>query len=168
MEETIKAYIAGFLYGDGSIFFQLVRRKDNRLGYEIRASVCFYQHSAHLQILNWLKEKLGVGYIRDRKNGVCDYNIVGYKNVEKVINILEPYVILKREHIEKAKQIINMMKKTKKPTPENFLKIARLVDEFSALNFSKKKTQTSESVREFFESKGFLTPVTTDVTTKSL
>jgi len=52
--------------------------------------------------------------------------------------------------------------------PENFLKIARLVDEFSALNFSKKKTQTSESVREFFESKGFLTPVTTDVTTKSL
>ena len=28
MNSTIIAYIAGFLDGDGSIFFQLVRRKD--------------------------------------------------------------------------------------------------------------------------------------------
>jgi len=42
MDSTILAYIAGFLDGDGSIFFQLVRRKDYIYGYQIRCSVAFY------------------------------------------------------------------------------------------------------------------------------
>ncbi len=43
MQDTIRAYIAGFLDGDGSIHFQLVRRRDYAYGYQIRVSVCFYQ-----------------------------------------------------------------------------------------------------------------------------
>jgi hypothetical protein len=43
MQDSIRAYIAGFLDGDGSVHFQLVRRHDYVYGYQIRASVCFYQ-----------------------------------------------------------------------------------------------------------------------------
>ena len=43
MEPTDLAYIAGFLDGDGSIFFQLIRKNDYRLGFQIRPSVAFYQ-----------------------------------------------------------------------------------------------------------------------------
>jgi intein-encoded DNA endonuclease-like protein len=37
------AYIAGFLDGDGCIMLQLINRKDYKLGYQIRASIVFYQ-----------------------------------------------------------------------------------------------------------------------------
>lgn len=43
MNPTILAYIADFLDGDGSIFFQLVKRKDYIFGYQIRCSMAFYQ-----------------------------------------------------------------------------------------------------------------------------
>ena len=33
MDPTVLAYIAGFLDGDGSIFFQITRRKDYVFGY---------------------------------------------------------------------------------------------------------------------------------------
>ncbi len=41
MSDEDKAYIAGFLDGDGSIMAQLVFRKDYRLGYQIRVSIVF-------------------------------------------------------------------------------------------------------------------------------
>jgi intein-encoded DNA endonuclease-like protein len=43
LKDEEKAYIAGFLDGDGSIMAQLVSRKDYRLRYQIRVSVVFYQ-----------------------------------------------------------------------------------------------------------------------------
>ncbi len=43
MEETTRAYIAGFLDGDGSIVLQLKPRRDYRYGFQIRAVISFYQ-----------------------------------------------------------------------------------------------------------------------------
>ena len=43
MQEKTKAYIAGFLDGDGCVMFQLVKRKGYIFGFQIRASVVFYQ-----------------------------------------------------------------------------------------------------------------------------
>jgi intein-encoded DNA endonuclease-like protein len=43
MNETILAYIAGFLDGDGSVFFQIVPRKDYVRKFQIRSSIAFYQ-----------------------------------------------------------------------------------------------------------------------------
>jgi hypothetical protein len=39
-DDATRAYIAGFLDGDGSIIFQLVRRRDYVYGYQKSASVC--------------------------------------------------------------------------------------------------------------------------------
>jgi len=43
MDVSTASYIAGFLDGDGSIHFQLVRQKEYRFGFYIRASVSFSQ-----------------------------------------------------------------------------------------------------------------------------
>ena len=61
MDPTILAYIAGFLDGDGSIFFQLVRKKDYCLGFQIRTSIAFYQKTENEEILLWLKEMFSSG-----------------------------------------------------------------------------------------------------------
>jgi hypothetical protein len=42
INSTTIAYIAGFLDGDGSIFFQIIPRKDYKLKFQIRSSIAFY------------------------------------------------------------------------------------------------------------------------------
>jgi hypothetical protein len=162
MREETKAYIAGFLDGDGSIMFQLIERKDYIYGYQIRASVCFYQDSNHKEGLRWLREKIGYGYIRDRNDGVSDYTIVGYDKVEEVLKMVKPYVVFKAVHVERALELLNAIKENLKPTPEQLLKLAKLVDSYAILNYSKKKTNNAAKVEEFLDRKGLLTPVTTD------
>ncbi|MDO8650211.1 MAG: LAGLIDADG family homing endonuclease, partial [Candidatus Berkelbacteria bacterium] len=66
LSSTIKSYIAGFLDGDGCIMFQIVPRRDYRLGYEIRASIVFYQKTLYKKHLQWLRQVFEIGYLRDR------------------------------------------------------------------------------------------------------
>jgi hypothetical protein len=162
MTESTKAYIAGFLDGDGSIMFQLIERKGYIYGYQIRGSVCFYQDSNHKDGLRWLKDKIGFGYIRDRNDGVSDYTIVGLERVEWLLRLIKPYAVFKSKHIDKALELLDAVKRKPKPTPEEFLGLAKMVDSSAILNYSKKKTNNAKKVEEFLNSKGLLTPVTTE------
>ena len=147
MDETILAYIAGFLDGDGSIFFQIVPRKDYKQKFQIRSSIAFYQKKEYAQILEWLKEIFGVGYIRHRKTGISDYTIVESKEVKKILLLLQPYVRLKKKQVELGLKILEKLE-TKK-SDEDFLEICKLVDEFKKLNYSKKRKITYETVSNY-------------------
>ena len=83
MDSTMLAYIAGFLDGDGSIFFQIIPRKDYKQKFQIRTSIAFYQKTEYIEILEWLKSIFKAGYIRHRKTGISDYTIVESKEVKK-------------------------------------------------------------------------------------
>ena len=144
MDKTILAYIAGFLDGDGSIFFQIIPRKDYIQKFQIRSSIAFYQKTENIEILEWLKEQFGVGYIRQRKTGVSDYTIVESKEVFKILELLKPYVRLKKKQTELGLDILTKMENKK--SDEDFLEICRLVDKFKELNYSKKRKLTSEIV----------------------
>jgi intein-encoded DNA endonuclease-like protein len=73
MNASIASYVAGFLDGDGSIHFQLVRQKEYRFGYYIRASVSFSQSTSARQGLEQIQGLLGgSGYMRDRDTGMSD------------------------------------------------------------------------------------------------
>ena len=153
-KETL-AYIAGFLDGDGCIMLQLVYRHDYVLGYQIRASVVFYQKNQYEWFLSWLKKQFNnVGYIRDRKDGMSEYTIVGGKNVKKVLQLLSPYFRLKKKQAEIALKVISQMPGTgRKMTKDKLLNLAKDVDLFLELNYSKRRTNTSVKLKEFFESK---------------
>ena len=43
LTHTERSYITGFLDGDGSIYAQIIKRSDYRLGFQIRVSITFYQ-----------------------------------------------------------------------------------------------------------------------------
>src|SRR5258706_6464418 len=105
MDSTILAYIAGFLDGDGSIFFQLIRKKDYRFGFQIRTTIAFYQKTENEQILIWLKEWLSAGYIRRRKTGISDYTIVESGEVRRILGLIQPHVRLKQEHVRLGLEI---------------------------------------------------------------
>ncbi len=143
-DSTILAYIAGFLDGDGSIFFQIVPRKDYKQKFQIRTSVGFYQDTTNVKILEWIKEQIGAGYIRHRKTGMSDYVIVETRKVKELLTSLQPYVKLKKKHIELGLEIIDKLHNKK--SDQDFLEICKLVDIFKELNYSKKRTITYDVV----------------------
>ena len=144
MEQTILAYIAGFLDGDGSIFFQIVPRKDYKQKFEIRSSIAFYQKTEFADILNWLKEIFDKVYIRHRKTGMSDYTIVSSKEVKKILLLLQPYVKLKKKQVGLGLEILQKLEEKK--SNNDFLEICKLVDKFKELNYSKKRTITYDTV----------------------
>lgn len=151
MVEKTKAYIAGFLDADGSIFLQLVRRKDYKLGYQVRASVVFYQKKEQKKILRWLIHKLRVGYLRDRNDGLSEYTIVGFRDVRKVLTEIDPYLLVKRKQAKLALRIISRFEKNLGSLTKGFLlRIAKEVDKFESLNNSKKRVNTLGKLRQFF------------------
>ena len=152
------SYIAGFLDGDGCINLQLVRRKDYRLGYQIRPAVVFYQKAEQKAFLQWLKSVLKYGFIRDRKDGMSEYAIVEIQPVLTVLQALKKYIHLKARQCELAIEILTELQNSKRISAEEFLVLAKKVDQFSELNSSKKRTIKSEQVEAFLKAQLILTP----------
>ena len=146
MDSATLAYVAGFLDGDGSIFFQIVKRKDYRRRFQGRSSIAFYQKTEYASILQWLKGQVGCGYIRHRKTGMSDYTVVESSEVKRILLLLKPYVKLKRRQLELG---LRILQKLEKRSDADFLAACSLVDGFGKLNYSKKRTVTHEAVSGF-------------------
>ena len=159
MRNEEKAYIAGFLDGDGCLMAQLVRRKDYIYGYQIRVSLVFYQKQNHQEILVWLKGKLKDGYIRQRNDGMAEYTIVGLKEVEKTLRLLYPYLRLKKVLARRVLKLIKVH--PTKMTPRKIFRLSKLVDETASFNYSKKRSNTSKTIKVFLQNAN-LFPVETD------
>ena len=151
MDPTIFAYIAGFLDGDGSIFFQIVNRKGQKKRFQIRCSIAFYQKTEYVEILEWLKNYFGAGYIRHRKTGISDYTIVEPKEVERILLLLKPYIRLKKKQAELGLDILQKLKTIDKENQKEFLEICNLVDKFGEINYSKNRKINSSFVKNCFK-----------------
>ncbi len=158
MSDEEKAYIAGFLDGDGSIMAQLISRKDYRLGYQIRVSVVFYQKSTHQEFLLWLKEQLGYGYVRIRNDGMIEYTIVGLREVEYVLTLLYPFLRLKKVLAKEVLAIIKQHPPQRKMTVSRLISLSKLVDKTADFNYSKKRTIMSSAVITFLKLKAMESP----------
>lgn len=154
MSDEEKAYIAGFLDGDGSIMAQLVYRKDYKLGYQIRTSIVFYQKTKHRKILVWLKDRLKHGYVRNRNDGMSEYTIVGLSEVGEVLTLLYPHLRLKKDLAKVVLSIIAKHPASRKMTAKKLLMLARIVDSSGAFNYTKKRTNSSKVVEAYLLARG--------------
>ena len=99
--ESSSPYLAGFFDGDGSLHFQIIRQKEYRFGFYIRASLVFYQSTPYLAGLEELKNMLGdAGYIRSRAGGMSDLTITNRQAIRQALERMRPYVIFKRPQVE--------------------------------------------------------------------
>ncbi len=157
MDTSTSSYIAGFLDGDGSIHFQLVRQKEYRFGFYIRASVSFSQSTTARHGLERIQALLGgSGYIRDRGTGMSDLVITSWPVLLLLLQAVEPHVIFKEAHVRRALAILPQLDRVK--DPEVFLHLARQVDAFATLNYSKTKRISAVDVEQHLRSKGVLCP----------
>ena len=107
------AYIAGFLDGDGSIMFQIKKRKDTLRGKRLMFTICFYQDTRHEKPLFWIKNRLGIGYISKRNDGITELRVNGHKQVQKILQSLYPYLRFKKEQVRYLFRAINILNKRK-------------------------------------------------------
>ena len=91
-----RAYIAGFLDGDGSLMLQVKRRKDTSIHWRFMATICLYQDSRHQAPLLWMKRILRIGYISHRNDGMTELRINGYQQVLHILEQLLPYLRFKK------------------------------------------------------------------------
>jgi hypothetical protein len=159
MPDEVRAYIAGFLDGDGCIMAQLIRRNGYRLGFQIRVSVVFYQHQSHNEILFWLKRQLGYGYVRDRNDAMCEYTIVGLREVEEVLTSLTPHLRVKKQLAHAVLEIIE--RHPWRMTAEDLVALSEKVDATARFNYSKRRSNTCVQVSDFLRAAG-LVPVETE------
>ena len=157
MDVSTASYIAGFLDGDGSIHFQLVKQKEYRFGFYIRASISFSQSTSARQGLEAIQTLLGGGgYMRDRGTGMSDLVITSRPSLLRILQEVEPYVIFKKYHVRRALELLPQLDRVK--DPQVFLQLAREVDVFATLNYSKTKRIFAVDVERHLRSKGVLCP----------
>jgi len=153
------SYLAGFLDGDGSIHFQLVRQREYKLGFYIRASMSLSQSTSARSGLESIQHIIGAGYIRDRGTGMSDLVITSRPVLQQILSEVEPFVIFKREHVRRARRLLERIRPRMRE--EEFLEIAHEVDAFATLNYSKSKRIFAADVEQHLRSMGVSVPVTT-------
>jgi hypothetical protein len=106
-----------------------------------------------------LQALIGGGYVRDRGTGMSDLVVTSRPLLINILSEVEPYVVFKREHVKRALWLLPQIRP--RATAQEFLRLAREADRFSALNYSKSKRITAVDVELHLRSKGMLAPVTT-------
>ena len=103
----------------------------------------------------------GGGYLRDRGTGMSDLVITSRPLLRSILMTVEPFVVFKKEHVRRGLQLLEMIRP--RIGPEEFLQVAREVDAFATLNYSKTKRITAVDVERHLRSKGSCAPVTTSL-----
>ena len=134
---TQKAYLAGFLDGDGSIYVRLKPNPTYRYGFQVAPYIVLFQSRKGKVNFEKLCSLIGLGYLRDRKDGVLEYIINRKENLRLFLDAIEPYAVLKKKQVVLMKKILDAKEKVKNKA--DFKKLAKLIDFFRELNYSKKR-----------------------------
>jgi len=150
------AYIAGFLDGDGSLMFQIKRRKDGNRKWRFMCTICFYQDSRHKNSLKWIQEILNAGYMSDRKDGITELRINGFETVQSILESLLPFIRFKKIQ---AKAMYNAVKilSNKRFVDLDDYEILHLVDLMIEIQNRNYATKSKKSKNELLKIVG-LTP----------
>ncbi len=151
-----KSYIAGFLDADGSVYVKLTKNKTYRFRYQVSSYIVFYQSSINKNFFKKLKKEIGVGYIRERKDGIAELIIGDEKSQKELINQILPYSRLKKKQLILMLKILQNKKFVK--NAGNFIKLCKLIDKYRNLNYSKKRFQDTQEVLKILKQENLITP----------
>ena len=136
--------MAGFLDADGSIYVQVKPNTSYRYGFQISPSVVFFQSTKEKSKISEIHDIFGVGYLRDRKDGITEWVVGDRKSIEFVVKNTLPFLRLKKEQAQLMLDVLDSKSKIK--TEESFIELVEKIDRFKTLNYSKKRKNDKEKV----------------------
>ena len=148
IKDVERAYIAGFLDGDGSLMLQIKKRKDSKIGIRFMATICFYQDTRHEKTLYWIKKVLSIGYISKRNDGMTELRINGYEQIAKIIKDLLPFIKFKKIQANALRRACKILSETKFSKLGN-IQLIKLVDFILVIqseNYITKKKKTKKEL----------------------
>lgn len=132
---TQKAYLAGFLDGDGSIYVRLKKNDTYRYGYQISPYIVLFQSAKSRAKFEQLCKMIGLGSMRTRKDGIMEYTIGKNESLIQFLKMVKPHVILKRNQVELMLNILEIKKRVR--SKNDFEKLVFEINKFRDLNYSK-------------------------------
>jgi intein-encoded DNA endonuclease-like protein len=151
-----KAYIAGFLDGDGSIHVRLKPNLTYRYRFQVSPNIVFYQSEKENNHLKWLHKLIGKGYLRKRNDGIVEYILGDIESIRELIKNILPYLKLKQRQARLMLEILEIKQNIK--SAMDFLKLAKKIDVFQKINYSKKRIQNSLEVEKVLKKERLLAP----------
>ena len=147
------SYIAGFLDGDGSLMFQIKKRKDGKLKRRFMCTICFYQDSRHEKSLYWIRKILGIGYISHRNDGMTELRINGFKQTKNILENLIPFIRFKKDQARALYNAANLLnrKKGKSLDKKDLLKLVDFIMTIQNNNYITRKKKTKEDILKILD-----------------
>lgn len=137
LSSTDKAYLAGLLDGDGSIYVRAKPNPTYRYGFQIASYIVFFQSSKNKRDFAKIFSPLNLGIMRERKDGILEYVINRKDSIRKLLEYVKPFLILKEKQANLLEIILENKEKVK--NPRDFKKLLDLIDRFRKINYSKKR-----------------------------
>ena len=130
--KTIKSsmgyYFSGFVDGEGSFNLSFRKRDDYKTGWKI--SACFNVSQKERVILALLKKHLKCGKIRQRKDGIYNFEVNNLKAIsENVIPFFNKFGFLsqkKKQDFAKFKKIVKLMTENVHFCRDGIIKILKI------------------------------------------
>ena len=136
-KSTERAYIAGFLDGDGSIYVQAKKNDTYRYGYQVAPAIVFFQSAKSEKLFTEFHVFLKLGLMRKRKDGVMEITVGRIAEILQLIGIVRPYTRLKRKQLELLEKILETKRSVE--DEKGFSNLLKLIDGYRDLNYSKKR-----------------------------
>ena len=142
------AYIAGFLDGDGSLMLQIKKRSDGKIGLRFMPTICLYQDTRHEKTLYWIQEKLSIGYVSRRNDGMSELRVNGYKQVANILKSILPHIRFKEIQSKALISACEILSNTKfsKLSKRQLEKLVDLILVIQKENYVTKKKKTREEL----------------------
>ena len=137
ISSTQKAYLAGFLDGDGSIYVRLKPNLTYKYGFQVAPYVVLFQSQKEETNFRKICSLIDFGHIRERNDGMLEYVVNKQDAIFEFLKIIKPFVILKKKQVLLMFKILDKKKSVK--SQEEFNELAKLIDNFRELNYSKKR-----------------------------
>jgi hypothetical protein len=152
-------YLAGFADGEGSFNVSLKRDPEYQVRWHIEPSFNVSQRDRTSLVL--FKRYLGVGGLRQRKDGVIYYEVRNYHALqERVIPFFKKFSFFsstKKKNFSLFKRVVEMMNEGKHTNKEGLIEILRLREKLNEGRGRKRKyslddyidsqTKSSETIR---------------------
>lgn len=123
---------------------QIKKRNDNAK-VRFMLTICFYQDTRHEKTLLWIQKKFDIGYISRRNDNITELRINGYKQTERILGLLKPYIKFKKIQAELLIKSAKILQK-KKISDSDYKKLIDHIICIQSENYVTKKKRTKEEL----------------------